>query len=116
MQRTPIILSAALALVLPLVTALADAPAGDQASAVNCGARRQEHRALHREKLERKADQQKLAKDEKTGKKGAVKTDEKELQQDRHAIKSDHQALRRDRKDHPCQDVPKAATGANLPR
>jgi hypothetical protein len=118
MQRTLITLfSAALALALPLAgPAVADTvAAAGEAPAVNCTAQHREHRALHQEKVERRADRHKLAKDEKADNKAAVKSDEKEVQQDKHAIKSDKQALRRDHRGHPCQDVPKAATGTNPP-
>ncbi len=114
MNRTPVILFSALLLVAPMAweRAAADAPAAT-APAGNCGAAHRDHKQLNQERRQRHADTRKLDKDKAADDKSAAKTDRQDVKQDDQKVKSDKQALHQARRGHPCQDVPKAATGAN---
>jgi hypothetical protein len=114
MHRTPILLSAALGLILPLASALADAPAAAQ-PAGNCGALEQKKHALHQAERQRRADVQDMKQDQKNGDKSGVRTEKEDVQNETRHIRASKQAMHKERKSHPCQDVPKAATGTNPP-
>ena len=115
MHRTPILLSTALGLILPLASALADAPAAAQ-PAGDCGALKQQRHALHQAEHQRRADVQDMKQDQKNGDKSGAKAEKEDVQNETRHIKTSKQALHRARQSHPCQDVPKAATGTNPPR